>query len=168
MGYFEVWHKNSQKHVFVEIFLTRILSSWSYGSISVKEKLNVQYIWEPWKKMSQLSLKYLSSTLKSVKIHNFRVSQKDYFVGKLSKKLCVFSFSVNFLNIFQQISNISINRKDNAPDLKVNNTMKYRQHYYNWIIEKGEQRKKKVGCRMGRWGGFATRRWGWGQFTNWC
>lgn len=88
-----------------------------------------------------------------MKIHNFRVWQKYYFVGKLSKKLCVFSFSVNFLNIFQQISNISINRKDNAPDLKVNNTMKYRQHYYNSELSKKVNKgEKKSGLQNGEMG----------------
>lgn len=167
MSYFEVWHKNSQKHVFVEIFLTQILSSWSYGSISVKEKLNLQWIVGTLGKDVSLSLKYLSSALKSTKIHNFRVWHKEYFVGKPSKKVCVFSFSVNFLIIFQQISNISINRKEDAPDLRIDNIIKFRYHYYNSELRKKwtTNGKKKVGCRMGSWSWSVTRRWG--QFNWW-
>ena len=150
MGYFEVWHKNSQKHVFVEIFLTQILSSWSYGSISVKEKLNVQWIVGNLGKDVSLSLKYLSSALKSTKIHSFRVWHKEYFVGKPSKKVCVFSFSVNFLIIFSK-SVISINRKEDAPDLRIDNIIKFRYHYYNSELQKkmNNKQEKKSGLQNG-------------------
>lgn len=98
-----------------------------------------------------LSLKYLSSALKSTKIHNFRVWHKEYFVGKPSKKVCVFSFSVNFLIIFSK-SVISINRKEDAPDLRIDNIIKFRYHYYNSELQKkmnNKQEKKKWAAERG-------------------
>lgn len=80
---------------------------------------------------SGLSLECPSSALESMKIHNFRVWQKDYFVDQPSKKVCVFSISVDFLIILKQISNASVNRKEDAPDLRITNKIKHWHHYCN-------------------------------------
>lgn len=56
-----------------------------------------------------------------MKIHSVRVWPKDYFVSHPSKKVCVFSVSEDFFIISQPISNISINRKEDSPDLRITN-----------------------------------------------